>query len=110
MHEIDSANPNEQDSNSHDLAKALRIQDQTSRTSSCSSLSLLSQLFLTPLTLQKLDFENPNEQNFILLVVATEEQTEARLSSSATLRVQVDFNELALQSFFPLLRASLLSS
>ena len=108
MHEIDSANPNEQDSNSHDLAKAFRI--QTSRTSSCSSLPLLSQLFLTPLTLQKLDFENPNEQNFILLVVATEEQTEARLSSSATLRVQVDFNELALQSFFPLLRASLLSS
>ena len=38
---------------------------------------------------QKLDFENPNEQNFILLVVATEEQTEQRLSSSATLRVQV---------------------
>ena len=45
---------------------------------------------LTLTFLQKLDFENPNEQNFILLVVATEEQTEQRLSSSATLRVQVD--------------------
>lgn len=44
---------------------------------------------LTLTFLQKLDFENPNEQNFILLVVATEEQTEQRLSSSATLRVQV---------------------
>ena len=44
---------------------------------------------LTLAFLQKLDFENPNEQNFILLVVATEEQTEQRLSSSATLRVQV---------------------
>ena len=45
---------------------------------------------LTLTFFQKLDFENPNEQNFILLVVATEEQTEQRLSSSATLRVQVD--------------------
>ena len=44
---------------------------------------------LTLAFFQKLDFENPNEQNFILLVVATEEQTEQRLSSSATLRVQV---------------------
>ena len=44
--------------------------------------------------MQKLDFENPNEQNFILLVVATEEQTVARLSSQATLRVQVtDLND-----------------
>ena len=57
--------------------------------------------------MQKLDFENPNEQNFILLVVATEEQTEARLSSSATLRVQVHFIELSLQSFYPLLKPSL---
>ena len=47
---------------------------------------------LTLTFLQKLDFENPNEQNFILLVVATEEQTEQRLSSSATLRVQVDIS------------------
>ena len=38
LHEIDSSNPNEQDSNSHDLAKTLRI--QTSRNSSCSSLSI----------------------------------------------------------------------
>ena len=51
----------------------------------------ISNLFLD---LQKLDFENPNEQNFILLVVATEEQTEAKLSSQATLRVQVtDLND-----------------
>ena len=43
---------------------------------------------------QKLDFENPNEQNFILLVVATETETEAKLSSVATLRVQVtDLND-----------------
>ena len=48
---------------------------------------------LTLTFLQKLDFENPNEQNFILLVVATEEQTEQRLSSSATLRVQVGIRE-----------------
>ena len=44
VHEIDSANPNEQDSNSHDLAKALRI--QTKRTSSCSSLSISNSCYI----------------------------------------------------------------
>ena len=39
---------------------------------------------------QKLDFENPNERKFLLLVVATEEKTAKRLSSSATVTVEVE--------------------
>ena len=40
--------------------------------------------------LQKLDFENPNERKFLLLVVATEEKTNSKLSSSATVTVEVE--------------------
>ena len=39
---------------------------------------------------QKLDFENPNERKFLLVVVATEEKTKERLSSSATITVEVE--------------------
>lgn len=39
---------------------------------------------------QKLDFENPNERKFLLVVVATEEKTQKRLSSSATITVEVE--------------------
>ena len=43
---------------------------------------------------QKLDFENPNERKFLLVVVATEEKTKERLSSSATITVEVlDLND-----------------
>jgi hypothetical protein len=38
---------------------------------------------------QKLDYENPNERKFLLLVVASETNTEKRLSSTATVTVQV---------------------
>ena len=48
------------------------------------------QRFLSPLWLQKLDFENPNERKFLLLVVATEEKTNRKLSSSATVTVEVE--------------------
>ena len=44
--------------------------------------------------LQKLDYENPNERKFLLLVIATEEKTAARLSSTATVTVEVvDMND-----------------
>ena len=46
--------------------------------------------FLSLLWLQKLDFENPNERKFLLLVVATEEKTNRKLSSSATVTVEVE--------------------
>ena len=46
--------------------------------------------FLSLLWLQKLDFENPNERKFLLLVVATEEKTNSKLSSSATVTVEVE--------------------
>jgi len=39
---------------------------------------------------KKLDFENPNERKFLLLVVATEEKTNRKLSSSATVTVEVE--------------------
>ena len=45
---------------------------------------------LTDFAFQKLDFENPNERKFLLVVVATEEKTQARLSSSATITVEVE--------------------
>ena len=38
---------------------------------------------------QKLDYENPNERKFLLLVVAQETNTERKLSSTATVTVQV---------------------
>ena len=45
-----------------------------------------------------LDFENPNEQKFILLVVAQETLTEQKLSSTATVVVTVtDVNDNAPQ-------------
>ena len=47
-------------------------------------------LLLPLLWLQKLDFENPNERKFLLLVVATEEKTNRKLSSSATVTVEVE--------------------
>lgn len=46
--------------------------------------------WLTDSAFQKLDFENPNERKFLLVVVATEEKTERRLSSSATITVEVE--------------------
>ena len=46
--------------------------------------------FLYIIRLQKLDFENPNERKFLLLVVATEEKTNSKLSSSATVTVEVE--------------------
>ena len=45
---------------------------------------------LTDIPFQKLDFENPNERKFLLVVVATEEKTKKRLSSSATITVEVE--------------------
>ena len=45
---------------------------------------------LTDFAFQKLDFENPNERKFLLVVVATEEKTKKRLSSSATITVEVE--------------------
>ena len=45
---------------------------------------------LTDLPFQKLDFENPNERKFLLVVVATEEKTKRKLSSSATITVEVE--------------------
>ena len=43
---------------------------------------------------QKLDYENPNERKFLLLVVATETNTEEKLSSTATVTVQIqDLND-----------------
>ena len=43
---------------------------------------------------KKLDFENPNERKFLLLVVVTEEKTNRKLSSSATVTVEVkDLND-----------------
>ena len=45
---------------------------------------------LTDFAFQKLDFENPNERKFLLVVVATEEKTKRRLSSSATITVEVE--------------------
>lgn len=45
---------------------------------------------LTDFAFQRLDFENPNERKFLLVVVATEEKTERRLSSSATITVEVE--------------------
>ena len=38
---------------------------------------------------QQLDYENPNERKFLLLVVASETNTEKKLSSTATVTVQV---------------------
>jgi hypothetical protein len=43
---------------------------------------------------QDLDYENPNERKFLLLVVASEDSPEKRLSSTATVTVQVrDLND-----------------
>ena len=39
---------------------------------------------------KNLDFENPNERKFLLLVVATESNTKEKLSSTATVTVQVE--------------------
>ena len=39
---------------------------------------------------KNLDFENPNERKFLLLVVATETNTKEKLSSTATVTVQVE--------------------
>ncbi len=41
-----------------------------------------------------MDYENPNERKFLLLVTATETNTRERLSSTATVTVQVqDLND-----------------
>jgi hypothetical protein len=41
-----------------------------------------------------LDYENPNQRKFIVLIIAEETQTEPRLSSTATLTVSItDVND-----------------
>ncbi len=48
---------------------------------------------------KNLDYENPNERKFLLLIVATETETAEKLSSTATVTVDVT-GELSLRSNF----------